>query len=117
MFEIDKFEHWREVTHFTSKKRTVSMVSDVKTTKQEIIEMKNKVLASMVFGVAVFSVTNVMAVSIIDKYDHGSTVQIDIRCDNGSKDIITYYKSSGEYCTGLMSCDSDWQKVARWACG
>jgi len=58
----------------------------------------------------------VYAYSVIDQYDHGSTVQIDLRCDSGSKKIITYYKKTGEYCTPLMSCSSSQSKVARWAC-
>lgn len=57
------------------------------------------------------------AYSVIGRYDHGTTVQVELRCDSGSKSRVTYYKKTGKYCTSAMSCDASLAKAARWACG
>ena len=79
--------------------------------------MEMKKVSLIVSAVALIAVaTATYAYSVIDSHDHGATVQYDIRCDNGSKKIITYYKKTGEYCTPLLSCSSSQSKVAGWAC-
>lgn len=57
------------------------------------------------------------AYSVVGEYNHGSTVQVELKCDSGSKARVTYYKNSREYCTASLSCSSSLPKAARWACG
>jgi len=57
------------------------------------------------------------AFSVTGEYDHGSTIQYELRCDSGNSARVTYYKSSGEYCTSLGSCANNLSRAARWACG
>ncbi len=68
------------------------------------------VIAAMGFA------TSAYAYSVVGKYDHGATVQVELKCNSGSKARITYYKKSGDYCTAAMSCSSSMSKAARWAC-
>lgn len=60
--------------------------------------------------------TSAYAYSVVDKYDHGSTVQVELKCNSGNKARVTYYKNTGKYCTAAMSCSTSMDKAARWAC-
>jgi len=78
--------------------------------------MKNIKRVFLVMAAIVISGTTAFAYSVSSQSDHGSTVQVNLTCDNGSKKHITYNKSTGDYCTPALSCNSNMSKVARWAC-
>ena len=63
------------------------------------------------------SASSALAYTVVGRYDHGSEVQIDLKCNNGHKEILTYHKKSGNYCTVLMTCEPNMDKVAKQACG
>jgi hypothetical protein len=81
-------------------------------------EMKKFRIAAIVFviGALLATAATALAYEVISRSDHGETVQVNLRCNSGSKAIITYYKNSGEYCTRMLTCDGSMDKVARWAC-
>ena len=74
-----------------------------------------KLVALTAIAAASFA-TSAYAYSVVDKYDHGSTVQVELKCNSGSKARVTYYKNTGKYCTAAMSCSTSMDKAARWAC-